>query len=208
MERIKPWRNTVVTGRKEQDGFVSYDPITVARFWSKVTVMRSDAECWPWKGATKTLGYGRIKVKGQSLTASRVAWELFTGLSLGDRFALHRCDNPACCNPLHIYAGDVAMNGRDSVHERAKQKIFAQIGPAKKKRLNLYQATQIKAALACGMKEAEIADQLGIAVRVVAEIRRGDTFQEAPQREDLIRDFRIMLGAAVKDPSARRRAKA
>ncbi|WP_386681791.1 hypothetical protein [Loktanella sp. R86503] len=87
--------------------------MTVARFWSKVDVSKSDDQCWNWKASANRNGYGRMKVKGQSMTASRIAWEIDRNMYLGDRFACHHCDNKLCCNPTHIYAGSASDNMRD-----------------------------------------------------------------------------------------------
>lgn len=92
---------------------VECDVITMARFWSKVDVQKSDRDCWEWRGATASGGHGRIKIKGVNITASRIAWEMINGESLGERYALHHCDNPLCCNPKHIYAGTHQDNAND-----------------------------------------------------------------------------------------------
>lgn len=80
------------------------------RFWEKVA--KSDG-CWEWTAAT-TNGYGVIQL-GQG-TGTRgahvVAYELEIGPTEG-RWVLHRCDNPPCVRPDHLFLGDVAANNRD-----------------------------------------------------------------------------------------------
>lgn len=82
------------------------------RFWVKVD-RRGPDECWPWKASKHRLGYGFIRVDGVCTTASRVALYLHTGE--WPRNACHRCDNPGCVNPAHLYDGSVADNMRDCV---------------------------------------------------------------------------------------------
>ena len=85
------------------------------RFWAKVDRASSDA-CWPWLATHGRFGYGEFKVggrSGRSVKAHRVAWELTHGPISDGLFVLHRCDNPPCCNPGHLFLGTHADNMRD-----------------------------------------------------------------------------------------------
>ena len=86
-------------------------PQEVDRFWSKVDI-RSRRECWPWKGATDG-HYGLVRIRNRNYKAHRIAYYLHRGVSLGDLNACHSCDNPACCNPDHIWAGSYSDNNQD-----------------------------------------------------------------------------------------------
>lgn len=69
--------------------------------------------CWPWTGARSSRGYGTLYAMGTTLAAHRVAFEVATGESPGNLFVLHRCDNPPCCNPAHLFLGTHDDNMRD-----------------------------------------------------------------------------------------------
>ncbi len=81
-------------------------------FWSFVKVGSLD-DCWPWQGRRTQKNYGRCSTKYGSLSPHRVAWERWNGVKLGALYACHSCDNPPCCNPMHIFAGSHDDNLQD-----------------------------------------------------------------------------------------------
>src|SRR5689334_2841330 len=83
-------------------------------FWSYV---EKGPSCWNWKGARTELGYGLISVPphGRMMGAHRVAWALRHGAAPNDMFVCHKCDNPSCVNPDHLFLGTNSDNMRDCV---------------------------------------------------------------------------------------------
>jgi hypothetical protein len=88
-------------------------PIEV-RFWAKVK--KTDG-CWQWTGAATPDGYGflarAINGERHPLRAHRFSWELHRGPVPEGLWVLHRCDNPRCVNPDHLFLGDRTANMRD-----------------------------------------------------------------------------------------------
>jgi hypothetical protein len=94
------------------------------RFWKYVE--KTDG-CWLWKGAVEGVTYGRIYdvAHKEKVMAHRVSWEIHHGAILEGQNVLHRCDNPACVNPEHLFLGTHVDNARDMVVKfRARNSIF------------------------------------------------------------------------------------
>jgi hypothetical protein len=84
------------------------------RFWSMVAI--GDG-CWEWQHNRSKKGYGVITHQRRQQRASRLVWEFCFGSAPGKMQVLHRCDNPPCVRPDHLFLGTIADNMRD---KRAK----------------------------------------------------------------------------------------
>jgi hypothetical protein len=95
------------------------------RFWSKVRVSRPD-ECWEWQAKSKhEFGYGLFRVGGRKGTleyAHRISWKLCYGYIPKGLCVLHKCDNPLCINPSHLFLGTQLDNIKDTVSKNRTAK--------------------------------------------------------------------------------------
>ncbi len=90
-------------------------------FWNNIK-KDTITGCWNWKGNMFNTGYGQFKNKrmanGRPIGASRAAWLLFRKADLKRfEFVCHRCDNPRCCNPDHLFVGTQKQNMEDCVEK-------------------------------------------------------------------------------------------
>jgi hypothetical protein len=70
--------------------------------------------CWEWKGHRRPTGYGAVGIGGRDVGYThRVAYEIANGPIPQDMFVCHRCDNPPCINPDHLFLGSAGDNNRD-----------------------------------------------------------------------------------------------
>src|SRR3990167_554627 len=91
------------------------------RFWSAVSI-GTPTQCWTWLKAKNRHGYGMFWTDRRMKLAHRVAYTLRTGSIPKGLCILHRCDNPACVNPNHLFLGTQIDNIRDCVSKDRHKK--------------------------------------------------------------------------------------
>lgn len=94
----------------------------INRFWSTVNVASAN-ECWNSQKLHSN-GYGFFNYRGLRVGAHRLAYFIHYGVDPGNLFVCHKCDNPSCCNPYHLFLGDHQANMADcAIKGRNKTKL-------------------------------------------------------------------------------------
>jgi hypothetical protein len=119
----------------------------------------SESGCWEWQHNKDSRGYGQISINGTHWKAHRYSYHHFKG-EIGGLNVLHKCDNPACCNPDHLFLGNQSENaidmfkkGRSRVAKTTPETVF-----------------KIRDLFASGLKRKEIAETCGVSRRLVESI--------------------------------------
>ena len=130
--------------------------------------------CWGWRGYRDEKGYGRLMTPGGPVRAHRLSYEYHNGPIREGGYVLHKCDNPECTNPDHLYVGSHADNmadkkarGRCYTGERPRGEQHARARLSASDVLHLRASTETNATLA---------KALGVSAATVRLARIGRTW--------------------------------
>lgn len=163
MKRKSPW---------------SVRPVEV-RFWEKVN--KTDT-CWLWTKAKNPKGYGVISVRPKGYKqAHRLSWEMAHGPIPDGMLICHRCDNPACVNPDHLFVGTPADNTRDMLAKNRHSQGKTHGDKVRSSERRYHKLTPdavrgIRKELNAGGKQRDVARAFGVCQRTVALIQHGVTW--------------------------------
>lgn len=96
------------------------------RFWTFVDINNAPHACWEWKGFRDKHGYGSFYFSpGDTRLPHRVSYEFEYGTILPCIDVLHKCDNPPCVRPTHLFLGSASDNLRDARAKGRMKKVNA-----------------------------------------------------------------------------------
>ncbi len=142
-------------------------------FWSKVN---KSANCWNWKPSTGTRGYGIFrKVHDRTryfIRAHRAAFMLNYDTAIPEGYYIcHKCDNPTCARPNHLFMGLPKDNSLDMVaKKRSVRKLGSQHGRSK---LMENDIVIIRTRISTGENSSSISKDFPVSARMIRRIREG-----------------------------------
>lgn len=156
-------------------------PSNAERFWSKVDKENGPihpiyGRCWVWSAGRFDSGYGAFNINSSAkklVRAHRFAREISSGLVPYGLLVLHKCDNPPCVRPEHLFVGTWADNMRDKVAKGRESHVRAN------NKLTEDQVRQIRIRIGNEI-DAGIASDFGVSVTTIRLIRIGATWRSVP----------------------------
>lgn len=136
------------------------------RFWGKVE--RGDG-CWLWRGTLDPTGYGVFWIDGQNRRAHRLSYILAHGPIADGLFVCHRCDNPRCVNPEHLFLGTPGENTADA-KAKGRMATGERQGCAKLRDTDI---PPIREALSRHESTFRIAERFGVSQKTIMNIKQG-----------------------------------
>jgi hypothetical protein len=131
-------------------------------------------KCVEWSGARSGDGYGAVYIDGKQRAAHRVAWEKAKGVIPDGMWILHRCDNPLCVNPDHLFLGTAKDNTQDCIRKgRRNTPRGSQHSRAKLTEDDV----RTMVALSVEKRQSQIARDFGVSDALVSLILRGKAWK-------------------------------
>lgn len=141
--------------------------------WDRVDCSGGSDACWPSSYTKSKRGYGVAAFRGHSIAAHRLAWIATNGPIGAGLCVLHRCDNPPCCNPEHLFLGTRRDNSHDAIR-KGRNAFGERNGIAK---LRAKDVVEIRADIARGLTLVEIAAKFGVTPQNIGAIKRGRSWK-------------------------------
>jgi len=139
----------------------------ITRFWKGI-IITTPNECWNRNKPFKGRGYRTFNLNGVKYQYNRIAWFLYNHKQPGLFEVCHRCDNPQCCNPNHLFIGTSQDNYIDCVTKH--RNVNNQGINHGMSTLTESDVLRIRAFYNMGYKQHTIAKQFGIHQATVSKL--------------------------------------
>lgn len=148
------------------------------RFWSKVD---KSGNCWNWTGLKFHFGHGSFSIgsrwdnSNRSIGAHRYSWEIHNGKIPNKLCVLHKCDNPSCVKPEHLFLGTRLDNNIDMKHKGRIKTLRGQFNGASK--LTSDEVNEIRKLYSKNFRISDLAIKFNISTGNVRHIVRRESWK-------------------------------
>jgi hypothetical protein len=146
------------------------------KFWEHVN-KNTKSGCWEWVGPRFETGYGQCVAHPETTHAHRTSWLLNRGEIPHGLCVCHKCDNPPCVNPDHLFLGTRSDNAIDMASKDRAHRPFGDKAPSAK--LTWEKVFEMRSLSRAGVSDREIARRYGVSRSNVRMIRLCITWKES-----------------------------
>lgn len=138
------------------------------------------ADCWNWIGTITNGGYGQVVVKQKRFLAHRMAKHIWHGFNLNSKLLVcHKCDNPSCVNPDHLFIGDHSANNKDARDKNRWIPLRGDLAPWRK--IDSSDVLLMDVLYATGWTQREISAIFPVSRRTISQILARRTWSTIPK---------------------------
>jgi Mor family transcriptional regulator len=162
---------------KEINGIALKD---VLRFFNSIDIEREE-DCWEWRTALTSGGYGAFRTEYKTIVASRFSWEIYFDKIPEGIYVCHKCDNRKCVNPNHLFLGTPKDNMQDMIKKGRHNPVRREKHSRHTAKLNEDQVLEIKLM---GKKQSatRLAKKYGVSTYTIYSIRKGLTWRHLDEK--------------------------
>ena len=143
-----------------------------------LTHQHADNDCWDWRWTSMPTGYGKIMYAETQLLAHRLSYTINIGEIPKGNVVCHKCDNPACINPSHLFTGTHGDNVADKV-AKGRQGFGETHSGVKLKESDALEIRELLAHKA--MKQKDIACAYGVTPSQICHIKTRKLWGHLPR---------------------------
>lgn len=142
-------------------------------FWARVEI--KEFGCWNWTRGKNAAGYGIFRLNGVHWICQRFSWTITVGDIPEGMQVLHRCDNPKCVRPDHLFLGTMQDNMTDKITKNRQYRPVGNTNP--KAVLTESQIPVIRVLARLGLFRRTIACIFNVHTTTISAIIRGETWR-------------------------------